>query len=205
MSSQKQIDANRANALKSTGPKTPEGKAAVRLNALQHGLTAQDAVLSFENREQFDAIRESYEQHYQPVGPVETFLVQQVVMSAWRLGRIRGMETSAFDLGLSEDAERMAEEFNDLSDSDRLTYVFRLDARCANTFTILARYETRAERAFFRAHHELLRLQASRAKQSQSAPLAPAPSSSFVPSCLSGDSLLPPSAGPLFVLCAFVS
>ena len=37
MTSEKKAEANRRNALKSTGPKTPEGKAAVRLNALRHG------------------------------------------------------------------------------------------------------------------------------------------------------------------------
>ena len=49
MTSDKQADANRRNARKSTGPKTPEGKAAVRLNALKHGLLANDVLLPGED------------------------------------------------------------------------------------------------------------------------------------------------------------
>src|SRR5205807_417954 len=49
MATIKQIEANRRNALKSTGPKTPGGKAAVRLNALRHGLRAHAVVLPGEN------------------------------------------------------------------------------------------------------------------------------------------------------------
>jgi hypothetical protein len=45
MTSERQKAANQANALHSTGPKTPEGKAAIRFNAFRHGLLAQDAVL----------------------------------------------------------------------------------------------------------------------------------------------------------------
>ncbi len=104
MATQKQIDANRANALNSTGPQTPAGKAAVRLNALKHGLTARDAVLPFEDQDQFDEIAKAYEEHYKPIGPVEILLVQQIVMAAWRLCRVRGMETAALELRLAEHA-----------------------------------------------------------------------------------------------------
>jgi len=41
MATDRQIAANRKNAQKSTGPKTPEGRAAVRLNGVKHGLTAK--------------------------------------------------------------------------------------------------------------------------------------------------------------------
>ena len=57
MATEKQINANRQNARKSTGPKSPEGRAAVRGNALRHGLTAKSIVLSTEKETDFNEIR----------------------------------------------------------------------------------------------------------------------------------------------------
>ena len=56
MTSERQKAANRANALQSTGPKTREGKAAVRLNAIRHGLLARDAVLPGEDADAFEQL-----------------------------------------------------------------------------------------------------------------------------------------------------
>ena len=61
-----QIDANRRNALKSTGPKTPEGKAAVSMNSLRHGLRARKVVLPGENREEFNQLCDDLEREWQP-------------------------------------------------------------------------------------------------------------------------------------------
>jgi hypothetical protein len=57
MTSEKKAEANRRNALKSTGPKTPEGKAAVSLNALKHGLLSQEILLP---REDEEVLRENW-------------------------------------------------------------------------------------------------------------------------------------------------
>ncbi len=53
MATEKQFEANRQNAQKSTGPKTPEGRAAVRLNGVKHGLTAETIVLKGESQADF--------------------------------------------------------------------------------------------------------------------------------------------------------
>ena len=53
MTSTKQIEANRRNSLKSTGPRTPEGKAVASLNNLRHGLRARTVVLPGEKPEEF--------------------------------------------------------------------------------------------------------------------------------------------------------
>ena len=174
MASQQQIDANRQNAQKSTGPKTPEGKAAVSQNALKHGLTAQQAVISGEDKDEFDATRQSFEDELKPVGPVQTLLVQQIVMAAWRLTRLRAMESGLFQLRLVDDAKDIERNYKNLSPRTRLAYLFLRDVRGPNALTILGRYEARVERSFYRALHELQRLQAAPedkvAKQSQSSP-----------------------------------
>src|SRR5437870_3847950 len=66
MATLKQVEANRHNALLSTGPKTPEGKAAVRLNALRHGLRAHAVVLPGENPEAFQQLCYDLEAEWQP-------------------------------------------------------------------------------------------------------------------------------------------
>ena len=94
MISDRQLEANRRNAQHSTGPQTPEGRAAVRNNAVTHGLTAQNAVLPDESKEEFDALFATFEAEYQPAGPTETLLLTQIVMDAWRLRCLRSMETA---------------------------------------------------------------------------------------------------------------
>ena len=77
MATQKQIEANRRNAQYSTGPRTPKGKAAVRFNALQHGLTAPHALLPTEDPSDFDDLLRSFLDDLQPLGPIETSLVHK--------------------------------------------------------------------------------------------------------------------------------
>lgn len=162
MASDKQIEANRRNSLESTGPKTPEGKAASSRNAVKHGLTAERAVVSVEDRQEFEDFRRAFHQQFQPVGPVECFLVNRIVMSAWRITRIHAMETGLFELRLIDVEHRIDRDYTNLRPHDRLAFVFRDDCRDPNALTNLARYETRSERAFYRALHDLERLQAAR-------------------------------------------
>ena len=124
MISQKQLDANRRNAQLSTGPRTPEGRAAVRSNALRHGLTAKTAVLDNENPEDFQEMLDAFEAEYQPAGPTEELLVQQIVMSAWRLQRLRAVETATIDMGLRVLKLEMQQEFSTIKEHERHAYVF---------------------------------------------------------------------------------
>jgi len=200
MATRKQRAANRANAQKSTGPKTPEGKAAVRLNALKHGLTAETAVIPGEEDGDFNQLCATFLDHFQPDGPLETALVHQIVMAQWRIARCRGIETGLFKLRFLDHEEDIKEDYDYLTPTTRLGYVFRKNT---DTLATLSRYEARIERAFFRALHELQRLQAARqpseppppaktnsADQSQIAP-KPAPNR-ITPN----DFATPPSATP---------
>ena len=94
MATIKQIEANRLNALKSTGPKTPEGKAAVRMNALRHGLRARTVVLPGENSDDFHQLCDDLETEWNPQSRTGQFYVEQMAISQWKLTRIELAEKS---------------------------------------------------------------------------------------------------------------
>ena len=79
MTSDKQVQANRRNALKSTGPKTPQGKDAVRLNANKHGLRSQEVLLPGEDEEALKELDENLRAELQPVGELENLLVDRII------------------------------------------------------------------------------------------------------------------------------
>jgi len=87
MPSEKQLKANRKNAQKSTGPKTPEGKAKSAQNATKHGLTATHNVIKGESQEEFDAHRQGFLDAFNPQTAVEHFLADHAASLAWRLKR----------------------------------------------------------------------------------------------------------------------
>ena len=71
MTSDKKAEANRRNALKSTGPRTPEGKDAVRLNALRHGILSREILLPGEDEDALRELGERLRNELQPVGELE--------------------------------------------------------------------------------------------------------------------------------------
>jgi hypothetical protein len=93
--SQKQMDANRANAGKSTGPRTPGGKERSKMNAVTHGLTAQSSVLPGEDRSQLEALSESLMGQLKPRGVVQRIVAERVVSLAWKLRRVARAEEAA--------------------------------------------------------------------------------------------------------------
>ncbi len=111
MTSEKQVQANRRNALKSTGPKTPEGKAAVRLNANKHSLRSQEVLLPGEDEEALKELDENLRAELQPVGELENQFVDGIVAAHWRLRRVRRVEAGIFAWELyGELAERAEQE-----------------------------------------------------------------------------------------------
>jgi hypothetical protein len=94
MTSERQKAANRANALHSTGPNTREGKAAVRFNAVRHGLLTQDVVLPGEDADAFEDLWNKVRADRSPMGPIEEFLVDRIVNAMWRLQRLARAETA---------------------------------------------------------------------------------------------------------------
>jgi hypothetical protein len=136
MSTDKQVAANRENARKSHGPVTEAGKAAVRLNALKHGLRARQLVLPGESQEEFGQLCQDLESEWQPETPTERISLENMVAAQWKLVRAENQE--AFLHSLPED-----------------------DPRCKQLDNILS-YQDRFQRAFERALRDLQKLRKDR-------------------------------------------
>lgn len=93
--SDKKLAANRANAQKSTGPKTPSGRAVSRMNALLHGMYAADVVVPQlgETEEAFTTFFNAIKEELNPQGAIQLLMVEQYVYDQWRLRRFRRIET----------------------------------------------------------------------------------------------------------------
>src|SRR5262249_11216911 len=97
MSSLKQIEANRSNALKSTGPRTDVGKQRSRCNAVRHGLTAETVIANLEDRQDYEAFETAVTSCYDAESAVERELVLRLASVLWRLRRAIGIETALFE------------------------------------------------------------------------------------------------------------
>jgi hypothetical protein len=140
MATQKQIEANRRNAQLSTGPRTPQGKEAVRLNALRHGMRARTVVLPGEDRQEFHRLCDNLEAEWQPLTGTELFYLEQMAISQWKLTRM--------EVGEADVYHEVTGAKSQIPLLDRLW-----QAQC------------RMERSFARAQRELERIQTSRANR----------------------------------------
>jgi hypothetical protein len=102
-----QINANRANAQKSTGPRTPEGKAIVAQNAVRHGLLAQREIIPGEDPGEFALFRDRMREDLGSRGALEGMLADRVVHLAWRLRRAERLECTAWDMLEDQQVARM--------------------------------------------------------------------------------------------------
>src|SRR6266576_1745238 len=157
MATEKQFEANRQNAQKSTGPKTPEGRAAVRLNGVKHGLTAETIVLKGESEADFTNLLDSLEAEHDPVTPTAEALVVQLAMATWRLRRLYRQEAGFYTCQL-QSLVGMQKDLN-LDDAGRMGHAADWSE---STLTMFNRQEARMERTFYRALHELQRLRKDR-------------------------------------------
>src|SRR3974377_130742 len=105
MSSLKQIEANRGNALKSTGPTTQEGKERSRCNAVRHGLTAETIIAGLEDAEDYQAFEAAVIADYDAQTAVERELVLRLASVLWRLRRAIGIERGIFESMTEESAK----------------------------------------------------------------------------------------------------
>src|SRR4029453_3994412 len=97
MTSLRQIEANRRNALKSTGPTTPEGKERSSRNALRHGLMAETVLVFLESSDDYELFEATIILDYNPETAVERQLALRLASVLWRLRRSTSIETAIFD------------------------------------------------------------------------------------------------------------
>src|SRR6476659_10789901 len=105
MTTIKQIEANRLNALKSTGRRTEEGKRRPRCNAIRHGLTAEPAIVGLEDPEYYESFEATIIADYDPTTAVERELGLRLASVLWRLRRATGIETALFQSALKQSAQ----------------------------------------------------------------------------------------------------
>ena len=151
MTSFAQFEANRRNALRSTGPKTDEGKRRSRLNAIRHGLTVETVVASLEDAEDYEAFEATIIADYHAETAVARELVLRLASLLWRLRRATGIETDLLEIQASLRRERL-NTFGEVDDAPgqldgaarQLTVCFlRLANLESGVFERLNRYEAR--------------------------------------------------------------
>jgi hypothetical protein len=110
MITERQLEANRGNALKSTGPKTENGIEAVKLNALRHGLRSVQTVVPGEDPDAWEAHRTAIIEDLKPIGALECALAEQIAAKLWRLGRVVRFEADLITIGQTRDEVLCAHE-----------------------------------------------------------------------------------------------
>ncbi len=161
-----QLAANRANAQKSTGPRTPEGKARSSANALRHELLALNATLSFESQPLYIARQQAFEDALAPRNEAEQSAVDEYAQLTWNLNRIRAVSTRLLDDAcapgtyLDDNITLLASGFKNIHGEDALP--------------LLHRYEMRTSRMKARALDEFVKLREITEKYPPATELAPA-------------------------------
>ena len=184
MASKKQIEANRLNATKSTGPRTPEGKARSSMNALKSGINAKAQIIRGEKAVDLESLKADYYDRFHPATPEQRMLVDTLIDCEWLLRRFRVCEAQLWEEGASvcmrpNPEVEVAQGFRNMVDY----------------FAAIQRRIDTAHRNYRNALQELRRLKAEE-------DLEPAPvvSSSEVPSAVSGTGFVPqtiPSQSPV--------
>ena len=186
MSTQAKIIANRRNAQKSTGPRTPKGKAIVSNNAVKHGLLAHQTVISSENQADFCKERDRILSDLVPESPMESMLAERIVILSWRLKRIDHIQNQTIDALSARNTSSPLMKLTksllfkdsalpqaDSSDSAHDLALGRMAIKDFSNARVLDRllmYERRTESSLFKTNFEFQRLQLMRKLQNPDGP-----------------------------------
>jgi hypothetical protein len=127
MTSFRQIEANRGNALRSTGPKTEAGKRRSRRNSVRHGLTAETIVVALEDIEDYQSFEAAIIADYDARTTVERELVLRLASLLWRMRRATAVETDLLQIQAEILSDRRYEyETGDDSEQKPQSIVYRV-------------------------------------------------------------------------------
>ena len=154
MATLKQIQANRRNSKLSTGPASPEGKAAIRMNALQTGIDAQSQIITGEDPEALERLTARYYDRFQPQGPEEVALIDTAISSDWLLRRLRKTEAEIWDRPMTGRLEN-EQKWNKNPEPYRLAAAYQSDSKLLER---LQRRISAAERSLRASLETLARL-----------------------------------------------
>ena len=178
MVSNTKLLANRLNALKSTGPRTSQGKAVASQNSVKHGLLAERDVITSESQADFDQYRQQLLDELSPVSPMESMLAERIVILSWRLKRAGRFQNQAIDT-LNADLTRSplaklsqslfrsvaGESSSDAAGSNGELALGRLAVKDFGNARVLERllmYERRIEHSLYKTLLEFQRLNIAR-------------------------------------------
>ena len=156
-----QIEANRLNARKSTGPRSAHGKAASSQNALKSGIDAQSEIIPGEKPGDLDALAAEYLDSFQPTTPEERLFVDTLVRDDWQLRRLARVEAQIW--------EHTIANFFDPDEDTPLGHAFTNSGR---TFERLQRRINATGRSYRNALHELQQIQSTRETQPAAGPVS---------------------------------
>jgi hypothetical protein len=154
-----QLAANQNNALKSTGPRTGEGKSVARYNARRHGLTGQFSCMSEGDEVAYKAFEAGIFVSLKPVGAYETQVAICITQNQWRLNRSRGVENNIYGRGHDRFSDLLEADSPAIHAAGTMADTQREESRI---FSNIALYETRIHRMIDRDEKRLGELQAER-------------------------------------------
>ena len=154
MATEKQIAANRANALHSTGPRTEAGLAASSRNNLRHGLTVRGFVVLAGQEDAFEELEAGLHAHLIPVGPLQEVIFKRILESSWNMERCR-------------QAVIALQSIANLPDLDPL-----LDPHNLTRYANIQKYAREAENSLYKGMRELGKLQAEQQYRHEKFPLS---------------------------------
>ena len=157
VTSLKKVLANRNNAKKSTGPRTENGKAWAKRNAVKHGLRAEHIITVCENKKEFEELKDQFVKELQPIDIISMQLVNRIVLTAWNLQRSDKIKSGmlAYEM-LSYEADEYKSKLKEIHHADfagsqiKVPYQnllmglsFLRDCNSSNAMVKLGSYETR--------------------------------------------------------------